>query len=107
MAFNYLHDELPGGVYGSGDQFYIRFFDTTSVVLGTSNAGVYGLSVAGSTGSVILGTINATTNVGVDSFYMGEQSLADIPVPVPEPGTIALAIAGLGTVLYRRRRNRK
>ena len=88
--------------YGNGDSFYIRFFDTADGL--TGDFGVVGLSAGGTVGSATLFSIAATDDTGIDSFL---PTVTSADMAVPEPGTIALALAGLGALVARRRKNRK
>jgi hypothetical protein len=80
-------------LFTTGDQFFIRVFNTTDWT-DITTATHYGTSG--------LYTLAATQNDDVDNFYLTED-LATV-TPVPEPGTMMLLGLGLLTMAVKKRK---
>lgn len=88
--------------FTTGDAFAIRFYNTADA---SGLAGYVGWDGIDAT-TANTWAITAIAATGTDTFNTGIAGTTST-VAVPEPGTIALAIAGLGAVIARRRKNRK
>jgi len=88
--------------YAPGSQFMIRFFDTASPNYGAGlvpTTGNYGMS------QVYLTTQVQNSTPASESFLFNANYSATTAV-VPEPSTVALMLAGLGVLGFRRIRRK-